>query len=175
MKPKQPKTRPRPLGFSLLELTAAMTITATLMASSMVVIRSSYAAWEAHEGDLVKAEAAQAVLRHIVRGIRQSTGVVSITAASDATGRLELLDAASANQYWEHTGTADGVVVYSAAGAVLAKGIDELYFTGYEADGVTPTTTASDVQLIRCTTRVTLHRGGGQTRTLSCYGWIRSW
>ncbi len=173
--------RPLPLpnrrqgGFSLLEMLAATAITGTLMASSMIVVRSSYAAWQAHEGDLVKAEAAQAVLRHVVRGIRQAGSVVSISAASDTTGRLEMLDASSNSIYWEHTGTAEGVVVYSDSGARLASGIDELSFVGYEADGVTATTTPAEIQLIRCTVRVTLPRGAGQSRTVSCYGWIRSW
>lgn len=154
---------------------AAAAITATLMASTMVVIRSSYAAWEAHEGDLEKTAAADAVLRHLVRAIRQADSVSSITDSTDTTGRLDLLNASGGTDYWEHTGTADGVVVYNAAGAVLAEGIDSLVFTGYEADGTTTTTTAADVHLIRCTVTVTLPRGAGETRTASCCGWVRSW
>ncbi|MEM6331572.1 MAG: prepilin-type N-terminal cleavage/methylation domain-containing protein [Planctomycetota bacterium] len=162
-------------GFSLIELLAAVAITGTLMASSMVVIRSSYAAWQAHEGDLERTEAAYAVLRHIVRGIRQADGVASVTAASDTTGKLELVTAGGSNVYWEHTGTGDGVVVYNGTTGVLAMGIDQLSFTAYEADGATATTTADDIQLIRCTAKVTLPRGAGQTRTVTSYGWIRSW
>lgn len=154
---------------------AAAAITATLMASSMVVIRSSYAAWQAHEGDMARTAAADAVLRHIVRNIRQATAVTAITDPSDATGRLDLTNASGGAEYWEHTGTADGYVVYNASGAVLAEGIDTLVFTGYEADGATTTTTAADVQLVRCTVTVTLPRGAGATRTVSCCGWLRSW
>lgn len=162
-------------GFSLLELMAAATITATLMVSSMVVIRSSYAAWAAHEGDMVKTSAADAVLRHIIRNLRQAASVSSLSDPSDTTGRLELIDADGATHYWEHTGTSDGIVEYNASGAVLAEGIDSLVFTGYESDGVTTTVVADDVHLVRCAITVTLPRGAGESRTVSCCGWIRSW
>ena len=154
---------------------AAVTIAATLMASSMVVLRSSFATWHAHEGDLVQMANADAVLRHIVRGIRQADSVVSITDGADTTGKLEMRDAAGATIYWEHTGGFTGEVVYNAAGSLLARDIDELIFVGYEADGVTATTNPNKVQLIHCSVKVTLPRGAGQTRTLSCYGWVRSW
>lgn len=153
----------------------AAAITATLMASSMVVIRSSYTSWQAHEGDMQKAAAADAVVRHIVRNLRQAVAVYSITGASDTTGRLELTNSSGSTVYWEHTGTSDGIVVYNGSGVLLAEGIDELIFTGYEADGTTVTTVPQDVHLIKATVRVTLPRGAGQTRTVSCCGWVRSW
>lgn len=154
---------------------AATAITATLMASSMVVIRSSYAAWQAHEGDMVKTAAADAVLRHIIRNVRQAVSVSAITASSDTAGRLEVLNSSGGTDYWDHTGTSAGEVEFNASGALLADGIDQLVFTGYEADGVTTTTTPEDVQLVRCTVTVTLPRGVGQTRTVSCCAWVRSW
>jgi len=162
-------------GFSLLEMMAAVTIAATLMAASTVVLRSSYAAWQAHEGDLVQNANADAVLRHVIRGIRQADSVVSITDGSDTTGKLELRDASGNTIYWEHTAGFTGEVVYNAPAALLARDIDELIFVGYKADGVTTTTNPNQVQLIHCTVKVTLPRGAGQSRALSCYGWVRSW
>jgi hypothetical protein len=50
-----------------------------------------------------------------------------------------------------------------------------LNFVGYEADGVTATTAVDDIQVVKCTVTVTLPRGSGVTRTLSCRAWIRSW
>lgn len=164
----------RRCAFSLLELLAAATITATLMVSSMVVIRSSYAAWQAHEGDFTAASSADAVLRHIMRAVRQSEGVTAMTDSSDTTGRLDLVVDGTA-LYWEHTGTSDGYVVYNSPTSIVASAIDSLIFTGYRADGVTVTTDPSEIQLIHCTVSVTMPRGGGQTRTVSCMAWLRSW
>lgn len=158
-----------------MEMVAATAITSSLMVSSMVVVRSSYAAWQAHQGDVDRLVSADAVLRHVVRGIRQAAEVSAITDSTNTTGRLDLVNAAGGTDYWEHTGTGDGYVVYNAAGAILAEGINQLTFVGYEADGVTETTTPEDVQLIKCTVQVTLPRGAGQIRTVSCQGWLRSW
>lgn len=161
-------------GFSLVELLIAATMTATLMVASMVVIRSSYAAWQAHEGDFAAASNADAVVRHIMRAIRQADGVVAMTDSSDTTGRLDIV-VDSVAMYWEHTGTADGYVVYNSPSGIVAAGIDSLTFTGYQADGATVTTDPTEVQLIRCEVGVTMPRGAGQSRTISCLGWIRSW
>ncbi|MEN1680104.1 MAG: hypothetical protein AAGJ46_10960 [Planctomycetota bacterium] len=174
MSPSPPHRRTR-RGFSLLELTAAAALTASLMAGSMIVIRTSHAAWLAHEGDLVQSASAEAVVRHISRAVRQAESVVSITASSNTAGKLELLDIDGNVNSWAHTGTADGIVEYNAAGALLAEGIDELSFAGYEADGATLAGAPTEVQMVKVTAKVTLPRGGGQTRTVTCCCWVRSW
>ena len=57
---------------------------------------------------------------------------------------------------------------------LLAKDIDTLTFTGYEADGVTQTTVVNDIQVVKCTVKSRC-RGRRRTRTVSCRAWIRSW
>jgi hypothetical protein len=58
---------------------------------------------------------------------------------------------------------------------LLAKGINSLTFTGYKADGVTATTTTTQIQEVQCSVQITLQRGAGVTRTISTRAWIRSW
>ena len=41
--------------------------------------------------------------------------------------------------------------------------------------GVTPTDVTDDIQVVRCTVQVTLPHGGGETRTITCRAWLRSW
>ncbi|MGI9428305.1 MAG: hypothetical protein ACR2NM_06585, partial [Bythopirellula sp.] len=75
---------------TLIEVMAATTIMATLMASTVVLVRSSYAVWQAAEADMEAAENAHAVLRHIVRNVRQASLVTLVTASGSPTEVLVL-------------------------------------------------------------------------------------
>ena len=65
-------------GGSLLELLTTLAITATLLASSMVVMRSSYAAWQVHRDDAQQADSADVVLQHFVTTFRQASSITYI-------------------------------------------------------------------------------------------------
>lgn len=163
---------------TLLELMAATTIMATLMASVVVLVRSSYTAWEAHEADMESADVAYATVRHLVRSVRQSTAVAAISTAGDTSGNLSLTTETGDTWLWQHTG-AGGQVLFgiapSSADQVLASNVNQLTFVGYEADGATATTTVDDIRSILCTVQVTMPAGGGSTRTVSSRAWLRSW
>lgn len=146
-----------------------MSLTATLMASSFVVLRSSYAAWTVHEADLDRAANAAAVLRHIVRRVRQADGVSAI----DAGGSLTVVDEDGVTHGWSHSGTDVSLSVNSGSSQPVAEDIQSLTFEGYLADGVTSTTDPDDVQSIRIV--VTTQQPAGGTRTISSYAWVRSW
>lgn len=162
-------------GMSLMEVMAAATISATLMASTVVLLRSSYALWQAHDADHEQAENAHAVLRHLVRTLRQATDVVSITGPTDDAGAIALL-LASGDQI-DYTADAPGAVwrwTYPGpVASALAPNVDSLRFTGYEADGETEAATPAEVQLVKASVTITMPAGG--TRTVSCKAWIRSW
>ena len=81
------------LGFSLLELIVTTTMLATLTASCMVIVRTSYTAWNRHEDDHTQRLAGKAVLQHVVRKVRQARAVIAISLASETSGSLTLLDA----------------------------------------------------------------------------------
>lgn len=165
-------------GMTLLELMAAVTIMATLMASVVVLVRSSYAAWEAHETDMEAAETAYATLRHVVRHVRQASAIEAISTAADNSGNLSLVMHTGETRLWQHTGGSRQVlygVAPSPASELVADGVNQMIFVGLEADGSTPTTVPSDIRCIKCIVQVTMPAGGGTSRTLSSHAWLRSW
>jgi prepilin-type N-terminal cleavage/methylation domain-containing protein len=163
-------------GFSLLEMMVATTIMAMLMTSVVVIVRSGYAVWNAQEQDIAIANNANAVLRHFVRELRQGVGVTAISAASSTSGNLSFITASGTTKSWSHNSGAAQVSFNNGTSAqVLAPTITELNFIGYEADGVTQTTVVDDIQIVKCSVKVTMTQGGGQTRTVSCRAWVRSW
>jgi prepilin-type N-terminal cleavage/methylation domain-containing protein len=163
-------------GFTLLEMMVASAIMATLMTSVVVIVRSGYAVWNAQEQDISIANNANAVLRHFVRELRQATAVTAISAASSTSGNLSIQTASGTAKSWSHnSGTSEVSFNNGTSTQLLAPTITELNFVGYEADGVTTTTVVADIQMVKCTVKVTLTQGGGTTRTVACRGWVRSW
>ena len=161
---------------SLVEMMVATTIMATLMASVVVVVRSGYTAWNAQEADIDRLENAYGVLRHFSQQLRQASSVTAISPPASTTGSLSFLTSAGTTRTWSYNGgTAEVFFNNGTSNQVLAKTINSLNFVGYEADGVTATTTVGDIQVVKCTVQVTLPRGGGVARTVSCRAWIRSW
>ena len=160
-------------GVTLLEVMTAVSLSATLMASSFVVLRSSYTAWQAHESDLDAAATPAAVLRHLRQHTRQAFAVTSISSAVDTSGHLAIQRTDGSTLRWEHSGTQVTLQLASDTPQPLADGVVALTMVGYEADGVTPTTEPSDVQTVQATVTASLPDGG--TRTVSSYTWVRAW
>jgi len=174
---------------SLLELVIASSMMAMVMATVMVVLRTGRQAWDAHEGDYVRIEAAHATLRHIVRQIRQADAVDGLTRATDGSGSpadkltllmpVTLLKPLGEKQVWQRDGSTNqvnyGTDVVTPT-ALLAPEITGLRFTGFLADGVQETANPSEMQCLRVDVSVTLPaREIGGARTVSSWGWIRSW
>ncbi len=171
-----PSPAPARSGLSLLEMMVATTIMATLMTSVVVVMRSGYSVWNAQEADIDVLENAYGILRHFAQQMRQAESVTAISAPSDTTGDLSFLSATSTTRSWSHNGGPQEVSFNNGVSSgLLAKDIDALSFTGYEADGTTQTTAVDDIQVVKCSVQVTLPHGAGVTRTVSCRAWIRSW
>lgn len=160
-------------GVTLLEVMTATMISAAMMTSSVVLLRSNYAAWQAHEADIDRSANAAAVLRHLVQHVRQAVGVTAITAASNTSGSLAIALADGTLLTWAHSGSSVTLAVNSGITQPLASDIQTLRFVGYEADGLTTTVTPGDIQTIRVTL-TTLQPAGG-TRTYSSCAWVRSW
>ena len=150
-----------------------MSLSAVMMTSSFVVLRSSGTAWRAHEADLDRSMQATGLLRHLTRQVRQASSVSSISAPSDASGSLAVVAADGSVLTWSHTGTTVALSVDLGPALSLADDVAALSFLGFEADAVTPTTTPDDVHLIRAA--VTTNQPAGGTRTISSYVWLRSW
>lgn len=174
MRPR-PAAKTRRSGLSLLEMMAATAIMATLMASVVVVMRSGYAAWNAQEADIDVLDNGYGVLRHFVTQIRQATAVTAITASGITLGSVSFTPPSGATRTWARNASNEVYFNNGTSNQLLAKSIDSLTFTGYKADGITATTTVSEIQVIQCLVQITLPRGAGVTRTLTTRAWIRSW
>jgi hypothetical protein len=154
----------------------ATAMMATLMTSVVAVMRSGYTVWNAQEADIDALENGYGVMRHFVQQMRQADAVTAISIPSDTTGDLSFMTATGVTRTWSHNGGPEQVYFNNgASNQLLAKNIDSLTFTGYEADGVTTTTVVNDIQVVQCTVQITLPHGAGVTRTLSCRAFIRSW
>jgi prepilin-type N-terminal cleavage/methylation domain-containing protein len=174
MKPKRAAKRTR-RGLSLLEMMAATAIMATITASVVVVMRSGYAVWNAQEADIDVLENGYGVLRHFVTQMRQAKAVTAITASSNPLGSLSFTTSAGATRTWTRNASNDVYFNNGTSNQLLAKKINSLTFTGYEADGVTAATDVADIQVVQCQVQITLPRGGGVTRTLTTRAWVRCW
>lgn len=170
-KPTQCRAR---LAFSLLELLVTTTLMATIVTSAVMVLRSTQNAWLGHSSDQAKLESAYATLRHITRGVRQADAVTAISSAADNSGSISILAPSGQTLVWDHSGTNVNYGVTTAT-SLLASGVSELTFVGYQADGVTTTTTPADVQSVLCTVKVNLDRTDVPTRTMSIRIWLRAW
>jgi hypothetical protein len=160
---------------SLLEMMAATAIMAAITASVVVVMRSGYAVWNAQEADIDILENGYGVLRHFVTQARQATAITAITAASDTQGSLSFTTATGATRTWSRNASSDVYFNNGTSNQLLAKNINSMIFTGYEADGATATTNVADIQVVECQVQITLPRGAGVTRTLTTRAWVRSW
>jgi prepilin-type N-terminal cleavage/methylation domain-containing protein len=171
------KNSNRQRGFSLLELMVTTAMLAVLSTATMVLVRTSYTAWNRHEEDQETRQASIAVLRHIVRHVRQATAVTAISGAGDHSGTLSVLTTSGETLVWDHDAATKRVLFgISSANQVLATDIEKLNFVGYRTDGTTPATDVGLIHSIRATTEVALMRPtGAEAVTTSCQAWLRAW
>ena len=170
---KHPNRKSR-TGFSLLELMVATAMLATLVTSVSLLLRAGQNSWDAHESDHAKLEAAHAVVRHLVRQVRQATEVTAISDPDDTTGSLSVTMPGGDAYTWSLTGSQVQFTI-PAGSSVMSNEIDELTFVGYKADGETTTADADEVQAVLCSVKVTLPRETNADRTVSCMVWLRAW
>ena len=165
-------------GVTMLEVIIAGSMLAMVMTSLSVVLRTSRVAWEANDDDYGAMHQAHAVTRHFVRQAREASRVNAINTSSIT---LEMQDGDTLT--WRHlpgtiNGLTDAVMVNStsvATESALAYQVRKLTFTGFKADSVTATKTASEVRVIEIAAEVVLPRGKGVTQTVASKVWIRSW
>lgn len=166
----------RRAGLSLMEMMVATSIMATLMTSVVVVVRSGFAVWNAAEAEVDVLENAYGVLRHFVQQLRQAKSITAISNPTETSGYLSFATADGSLRSWTHNSTLKEVSFDNGVSSgLLAQKIDTISFVGYEADGSTQTINVDDIQVVKCSVQVTLPRGIGSTRTISCRAWIRSW
>ncbi|QDS99360.1 PulJ/GspJ family protein [Adhaeretor mobilis] len=164
-------------GFSLLELSIAMAMMAALSTASMVVLRTSQTSWNRHREDHQRTQGAAAIVRHIVRNVRQATAVTAISAPADTSGTLSLLQLDGSVLVWDHDNINDQVNFgETTAGNLFANHVTQLKFVGYKVDGTTPTEETDLIHIIECSVTYELNRPAGTTtQVLTSRAWVRSW
>ena len=167
----------RTAGLSLLELVITMAMTAALTTASVTLLRTSQTAWNRHHSDQQRRQNAAAVLRHVVRRVRQATVITAISAAADASGSLSAMRVDGTTLVWDHDNGSNQVLYgETTATSLLARDITAMTFVGYKVDGLTPTTDVGLIHSIRCTVAFPVERPSGPaTEQTSCLAWLRSW
>ncbi|MBM3999568.1 MAG: hypothetical protein FJ297_08540 [Planctomycetes bacterium] len=161
---------------TMLEMVIATTMLTAVLTTVSVVMRTGRGAWEAHESDFTRLEAAHATVRHIVRSARQAESIVAVTSQGNPAGSLSVQMPDGQTLVWSRNG-ADNSVLFGAGAAdqLLADGITQLTFQGYRADGLTATNTVSQIQCLLVTASVNLARDGSPSRTVRSWVTIRTW
>jgi len=164
-------------AFTLLELAVSTAMLALVATSVMVMVRTSYTGWNRHVEDQNKQQSALAVLRHIRRQSRQAVSVTAVTPSTDTSGSLSLTMANDDVVVWEHDAGSDEVRYgVGTATNVLAKGIEELTFTGLKLNGTDESTDGDLIHSIYCSTKFNISRpAGNELVTATCRAWVRSW
>lgn len=154
----------------------ATSMLAMVLITVATVMRTGRQAWEAHAADYSRVEAAHAVARHIVRQVRQSASVSSISLSTDDSGRLTLTMPDSSTVVWDHdSGTNSVNYGVTNPTGLLAQNITGLRFTGYRANGTTITSTPQDIRALKIDVTFQLPVQAGATRVVSTWAWIRCW
>lgn len=160
-------------GLSLLEVMVALAILAMLMTPVITLLRTSHQVWSERQADHAKLEAGHATVRHLIRQLRQAKQIVSISPPIDRSGSISARLYDNRLLVWDHR---RGQVLFgeTSATSLLADGVEELWFVGLRADGVTPAVTPAEVRIIQCRAKVRLERDVNADRTISSTVLLRS-
>jgi len=172
------RNRAKLCGFTLMELIVTTSMLAITATATMVLIRTSYNGWSRHAEDLERRSVGLAVLQHVTRHVRQAQQVVNVSAGTNPSGTLSLLDPQGQTLVWQHNAATNQVFfgIDSPANSLLANDVTELRFSAVDETGTTTTTELEKIRSIVCTTKVELSRPTGiQEVENTCRAWLRSW
>jgi len=160
-------------GFSLLELLATLSLMGILATSVAMSLRTSRVVWEGYNSEAGGQQTSHAIVRQIVRRVRQATEVGSISSPSSSNGLLSITDHSGTVETWTLVGNE---VRYGSplATDLLGDGISELHFTGYEDDARTQTIVVADIRMIEIEVVTMLPRRNPPKQTLRCRAWLRA-
>ncbi|MDV6030810.1 MAG: hypothetical protein F9B45_12075 [Phycisphaera sp. RhM] len=166
-------------GVSMLELVIAGSMLAGVMTGLSLVMRTARQSWETIDSEYAVLQQMHATSRHFVRAAREAVGVESISADGNAI-TLKMPDDRTATWQWYPNRSGQvGVVTFrdfsNPSESMLAQQIDDLSFTGFDADGVTATNDPDAIHVIQVSVTVTLPRSAVAQRTTHSKVWIRSW
>ncbi|MCH8146702.1 MAG: hypothetical protein IH987_01735 [Planctomycetes bacterium] len=160
--------------------TRAMTLLETMMAMSLMTVISVIGAqtvritWQAWDMQARRSDTLQhlsGTLTHITRHLRSARTVVEVSGPTDDSGFLAITLPDDSVVKWDHDSSSHRIYYgIDPPTSLLALDIDTLTFECFEIDGVTSTTTTTDIRMIRITSSVTVT---GQSVPLAAMVWIR--
>ncbi|MFH0731528.1 MAG: lamin tail domain-containing protein [Candidatus Omnitrophota bacterium] len=138
-------------GFTLTEVLFVVLLIALLIAVVYPYLRATHTGWKTLDRRQEVIQNARVGMDKMNRLLREATGFTSVTGASDNNGRIVFLDKDSNTVEFKkyNDGTNDMLGYVTGANTYsLAGPIEALTFTCYKEDGVTTTTTASDIKSV---------------------------
>lgn len=165
-------------GITLLELVISSSMLAILATSLGLVLRTSRTAWESGDSHYAAQQHAQSVVMHFVRQARETRGVLSISSS-----RIQLEQRDGGTMEWSlqpvgPTGQPGTIMVNYSSPAQeipLAYGVSNLSFSGFEADGVTPSSQVNKIRLVEVRATINVVGSAVAQQTFSSRVWIRAW
>ncbi len=161
-------------ALSLLELVLSTSMMALLLVPVVGLLKTSHNVWEAYESDHTRLDSLQATTRHLMRRLRDTNEIVSLSAPESTAGAISVRQSGGLVETWWRMGDQ---VWYHRNGttSLLANDIAALSFVGFEKDGVTPTTDPRRVQIVEVIAKVQLDRENHSEKTSRCRVWLRPW
>jgi hypothetical protein len=105
---------------SLLELVVSVAIMASIVTSAAALMRTSQTMWSTYNGDIARLDGAHAVLRHVVRELRQCWMISAISLSANSDGLLLAVTGEGDVLVWLKTG--DSVNFGRVDGSALLGG-----------------------------------------------------
>lgn len=167
-------------GFTLPEMLFVISLIVILMVAIYPYLRVTHRAWKTTDRRQEVIQNARVGMEKMIRLLREATGFTSVTAATDADGRIifSLLDdddntvTVEFKKYNDGTNDMLGYVTGSTTYA-LAGPIESLKFTCYEEDGTTTTTTAANIKSVKIDLVTSDSEGEVGSQTIICRAFSR--
>lgn len=165
-------------GYSLLEMTIAMSLLSVVMGAVTTVLRTGGQAFEASEADQGRTRTAHSAVRHIVRAVREASDVVSVTNGQTANSQLEVKLDDGSHLVWQHNATTKQILFtdssVSSTPSLLATDIDGLIFTAVRVDQSSYDASKTDrIQALNIEVDYSLPRETTVTRRAIGSVWLR--
>lgn len=134
-------------GFTIVELLIVVAVMALLTAALSPLFRTSYQAWRVGDRRAEVIQNARLGMDKISRELKQAKKITGVSADSVSQGYITFLDYDENAKAFRYDG---GYLAYDSGSGLstLAGPIESLYFSCYESDGTTLTTSLANISTI---------------------------
>ncbi|MCP4650841.1 MAG: prepilin-type N-terminal cleavage/methylation domain-containing protein [PVC group bacterium] len=170
---KLPKDRK---GFTITEVVFVIALIAILTVAILPYIRVTQKAWKTMDRRQEVIQNSRIGMDKMTRILREMTGLTSVTAATDTSGRIVFLDKdGNATEFKKYNVGSEAMLGYVTGGKTyaLCGPITSLKFTCYAEDGATATTTVSDIKSVSVELIISDSEGEVATQTMISQAFVR--